>query len=70
MEFKLTINMDNAAFGDDDESRAEEIALILEGLASRIRRFSDPDGHLLADSNGNNVGMANVIPTPATSVFR
>lgn len=70
MEFKLIINMDNAAFGENDESRAEEIALILEGLASRIRHYSDPDGHLLADSNGNNVGMVNVTPTPATSIFR
>lgn len=55
MELNLHIDMDNAAFGDDDDAVACcEASQILREAAQRIR-----DGAMsgkLRDSNGNTVG--------------
>jgi hypothetical protein len=62
MKLKIEINMDNEAFGEDAESRAEEVKTILRRLASAVAY----DGvHMAAriplyDSNGNKVGVAKV----------
>jgi len=63
--FHLTIETDNAAFGEDDESRAAEVARILFRLAERLAlagqfgtdmtREPVDEGPLL-DLNGNTVG--------------
>jgi hypothetical protein len=55
--FKLTINLDNAAF---DEAPGEELARILEGVAPHLRARDFSRGVLrvctLRDANGNTVG--------------
>lgn len=56
MKFKLEINCDNAAFGDDATERYSEIARILKVVAQDME-----DGHsavVLRDINGNKVGTA------------
>lgn len=53
--FTLTIDTDNAAFGDSPEERREEISRILRDIATTIAR--DPWGSgTIWDANGNNVG--------------
>lgn len=52
MRFTLTINCDNAAF---EESPHQEVAVILENAASRVRVSGDSGGTLF-DTNGNAVG--------------
>ena len=47
-------NTDNDAFGQTNESRAEEIARILERAAEKIRQGLFYG--VLLDSNGNTVG--------------
>lgn len=58
MKFQVTIDCDNAAFGDDAESRDAEVSRILTLAANKI----DKGGHLLElplfDANGNRVGSA------------
>lgn len=44
----------NAAFGEDDQSRAEEVARILEDIATKIRNGEESGN--LRDRNGNTVG--------------
>ena len=67
MEFKLVINMDNAAFEDDEG--ANEVASILRRLA--ITLYSDGIlGGILLDSNGNHVGHAWTEETEPSSVYR
>ena len=52
---KLTItNTDNAAFGEDDQSRAMEIARILVEVSAEIRNGEECG--TLRDYNGNKVG--------------
>jgi len=59
MFYKIEINLDNAAFGDEPEA---EVCRILEGLVEGIKE----SGHLcgvpipLRDFNGNVVGWAKV----------
>jgi hypothetical protein len=50
---KITINTENAAFGDDPR---QEIAHILSKLVGRIISGAADGGALLMDSNGNRVG--------------
>lgn len=50
----IIVDTDNDAFGETDETRAAEIARILEDVAGKIR-----DGHeggKCMDYNGNSVG--------------
>jgi hypothetical protein len=55
MTFKLTIEMDNAAFNPEP---AEELARILNQLAEKIRETGDvPTFLALRDINGNSVGV-------------
>jgi hypothetical protein len=66
MEFKLTINMDNAAFEDNED----ELARILLKLATELRDERDISvGNILMDSNGNHVGHAWVEETETSSVY-
>lgn len=56
MKFTLEIDCDNAAFGDTDSERGDEVARVLRDLARRVA-----DGYLmvyLRDANGNTVGTA------------
>jgi hypothetical protein len=60
-KFTLMVELDNAAFGDDDLSREWELRRILrdaEGQlkAMGIREFAAPWPGDLNDYNGNNVG--------------
>lgn len=64
-QFNLTINTDNAAFGEMPEEKIREIMLILEDFADKI--FTQrvdmedlKDGVSLRDTNGNNVGNARI----------
>ena len=62
MKFKLEIECDNDAFGNDDEcQRNDEIARILEDAASRVSGACASGA--LRDSNGNKVGRFNLIPS-------
>lgn len=57
--FKLSINIDGAAFGDSDEERLDEVARILEETARRVRSGSIANHFTnLYDLNGNAVGQA------------
>lgn len=67
MEFKLTINMDNAAFGETDQ--ACELAHILASLADHMIAWDDVNGRILLDSNGNHVGHTWVEETEPSSVY-
>lgn len=61
MELIITINMSNAAFGENQFDRGEEVERILDKYikADRIR-LDMPDLIHLFDSNGNKVGKAEV----------
>ena len=59
MELKITIQMDNAAFGDDGELEA---ARILRRLATDMEKYTlSYKDWVLMDTNGNKVGTAEVI---------
>lgn len=59
MEFKLTINTDNAAF---DGAVNAEVARILHELATRIENDSAETNHfVVVDGNGNKVGAGKFI---------
>lgn len=58
MDFKLTINMDNAAF---EGGGAKELGRILAEVAQRVRRDEELDGKV-RDINGNTVGKFEVVP--------
>lgn len=59
MAFTLTIDTDNAAFGEDDDlDRADEVARILHQLADHLGEAVGflPAGDAVRDINGNTVG--------------
>jgi len=63
-KFNLTIDTDNAFFGETPEEKIREIMIILEGFADRLYtqnvNIEDlEDGFSLRDTNGNEVGIAN-----------
>lgn len=64
MKLTITINMDNAAFGGEDEElyNGTEVARILGRLAKLMRSDNLRDGYRqpLIDINGNAVGEAEV----------
>jgi hypothetical protein len=60
MKFSLTVEMDNAAFGDCDQEAAEELARILRKVANRIESNPIEPGAIM-DINGNKVGEAGVM---------
>ena len=63
MKYKITIDMDNAAFQDDDYP-GFELAKILDSLAFYFRHLFKgriPDITILHDDNGNKVGSAKLI---------
>lgn len=55
MQVDIYINCSNAAFGETPEERQEELARVLTGIASRIRREGIDDMPVM-DANGNRVG--------------
>ena len=59
MQLKLTINLDNAAFGDE---AGTEVARILRELADDLDGHNCVIGerHVIFDANGNRVGEAKV----------
>jgi hypothetical protein len=56
MEFRLEINMDNAAFDD-----AGEVPRILRELAKKVRATPEVGSWSVFDINGNRVGQAEYI---------
>lgn len=58
--FKIEISTDNAAFGEDSNSRAAEVSRILHQCADQLTRDScyADWSRLLFDINGNRVGHA------------
>lgn len=60
MKFEVQINVENAAFYDEDDNRAPgpELARILRALADRVEESELRSGDLLRlfDVNGNRVG--------------
>ena len=54
MTCKISIKTDNAAFGDTDSSRAEEVARLLREIAADMDNGST-SGPVI-DLNGNKVG--------------
>lgn len=64
MKLRIEIEMDNAAFGDDQSSvRGEEVARILKLIAGSCELYGLTDifSTKLRDINGNTVGRAEVI---------
>lgn len=61
-EIVIKIQTDNAAFGENDKEKAEEVARIITTFAGRYRK--DPstpyNRPLLLDANGNTVGLVTV----------
>lgn len=59
MDFKLTINMDNAAFVDDDELVVD----LLQNLVTWMRAYDlkEHGPKRIVDVNGNTVGQAEII---------
>ncbi len=61
MKFKIEIDCDNAAFGDDNWTRCEELRTIID---KRLKEWRHRVGEIntrkipLYDSNGNRVGFA------------
>lgn len=64
MKFRLEIDMDNAAFGDDRSERAAEVARILAELATVMdaNGLQRGDTGAVHDYNGNRVGGWRVTP--------
>lgn len=58
MKLTVTIQMDNAAFGESN--RYTEVRLILARVTSGHLILDTPDHLILRDSNGNTVGRAEV----------
>lgn len=60
--FRVYIATDSAAFGDDPDSCAAELARILRALAARLSNTAFPESIgpflRLYDVNGNSVGAA------------
>jgi hypothetical protein len=63
MKFRLEIQCVNAAFGDSDEGRAEEVGRILESTV-RALRGGVVQYKILFDVNGNAVGTASFTDKP------
>lgn len=59
MTLTITIEMDNAAFGDNARERSQEIQSVLLGYVRKIEGWGRLDA-TLADTNGNTVGEAKV----------
>ena len=58
-KFTLEITTDNAAFGETEAERRDEIARVLRAVANRIDRsyrWGEPEGPI-GDANGNLVGF-------------
>lgn len=65
MQFQININLDNAAFQDEnnDISYSAEVARILRSLAEYVEFTATVDFEkTLRDINGNVVGKASVSP--------
>ena len=65
MQFQVTINLENAAFYDEnnDVSYSPEVARILRSLAKYVEFTATVDFEkTLRDINGNVVGKATVTP--------
>lgn len=63
MTLTITINLDNAAFGETDYERSAECARILRELAGQIARGLGPtidESESVRDINGNRVGVVEV----------
>ena len=58
MKLRITIEMDNAAFGNVPSERGEEVARIVRKAADRFadRGLAAKDSGGLMDYNGNTVG--------------
>lgn len=56
MAISITIETDNAAFGEDNRDVAVEVAKILESIVERILDNEYIEDMKLRDSNGNTVG--------------
>ena len=54
--FALEFSLENAAFGDNSEERAVEIARILRVIAARVETDATTQYNSIHDSNGNYIG--------------
>ena len=57
MNVTITVNMDNAAFGDTAEDQKDELSRI---LTTAMDKFNGSDDVTLRDFNGNVVGKLTV----------
>lgn len=58
-KFVVDINIDNAAF--EDEQGSYEVARILTDLAGDVEQYGMAEMHRLFDINGNRVGTATTV---------
>ena len=63
MQLKVTLDLDNDAFGSTQFERTEEIEKCLLRLVQTVksRWVSDGETYKIYDSNGNSVGFAFII---------
>lgn len=73
MKAKLTIYMDNAAFGDNPMDRAAEVGRILSRLAGQVvdaAELISGDVFPLVDVNGNRVGELEIMESASSKSQR
>lgn len=61
MQFRIIIDCDNEAFGEDSAQRRGEIARILRSMGASLLLMDDDEIVTIRDSNGNTVGKAEFI---------
>jgi hypothetical protein len=62
MRYELSIECDNAAFGESSSELLAEVARILRVVAGRCE--DNESSQMIRDLNGNTVGAANLLISP------
>lgn len=68
MKYRVEFNIDNAAFfNEDEEFNVSEVVWVLKRLIITITESHCTGDHILKDSNGNVIGITQVIDTASTA---
>jgi hypothetical protein len=59
MKFRLSVEMDNDAFGQNDWTNGQELARLLREVADRVA--AEVRSGTARDSNGNSVGAWSIV---------
>lgn len=61
MKYRVEFNIDNAAFFNDEEDSISEVCMVLKRLIITITETECTGDHILKDSNGNTIGITQVM---------